>query len=186
MIAALQVKSPFVLHFSTHGFSQPDARLFRSTFWDDMKSGILLAGANTYRAGKFKKIATEAGTGELTALAACGMDLQRTRLVYLSTCVSSYGLYSYGESVNSLAQAFRSAGAQTVIATLWEVHSKSATQFASYFYEAVCTTGTPPSLALSLAKRKIREETAYDDWTHWSPFVCIGEDVPLFSDTKQD
>jgi hypothetical protein len=184
--ASLRVKSPFILHFSTHGFSCPDARLFRSTFWDDTKSGVLLAGANTYRTGKFSKIATEAGTGQLTALAACGMDLQGTRLVYLSTCVSSYGLYSYGESVNSLAQAFRSAGAQTVIASLWEVHSKSATQFASYFYRAACTAGTPPSLALSDAKKRIREETAYEDWSYWSPFVCIGEDIPLFPDTKQN
>ena len=184
--ASLQVKSPFILHFSTHGFSQPDARLFRSTFWDDTKSGVLLAGANVYRTGKFHKMVTEAGTGELTALAACGMDLQGTRLVYLSTCVSSYGLYSYGESVNSLAQAFRSAGAQTVIASLWEVHSKSATQFASYFYEAACTAGTPPSLALSHAKKRIREETAYEDWSYWSPFVCIGEDIPLFPDTNQN
>lgn len=185
--AALQVKSPFVLHFSTHGFSKPGtSKAFRSTFWDDTKSGILLAGASTYRAGKFKMIAAEAGTGELTSLAACGMDLQGTCLVYLSTCVSSYGAYSYGESVNSLAQAFRTAGAKTVIATLWEVHSKPAERFASYFYEAACVTGTPPSLALSRAKKKIREDTPYDDLIHWSPFVCIGEDVPLFPHTLKE
>ena len=183
--AVLQVKDPFILHFSTHGFSKPDSQAFRSTFWDDIKSGILLAGASTYRAGKFKSIAAEAGTGELTSLAACGMHLQGTRLVYLSTCVSSYGSYSYGEAVNSLAQAFRIAGAQTVIATLWEVHSKSAVQFASYFYEEACAIGTPPSLALSQAKKRIREETLYDDLIHWSPFVCIGRDTPLFPKTKK-
>jgi CHAT domain-containing protein len=184
--AVLQVKSPFVLHFSTHGFSKPDSQAFRSTFWDDIKSGILLAGASTFRAGKFKSIATEAGTGELTSLAACGMDLQGTRLVYLSTCVSSYGSYSYGEAVNSLAQAFRIAGAKTVIATLWEVDSKAAVECASYFYEAACVIGTPPSLALSQAKKKIRDETLYDDQMHWSAFVCIGQDIPLFPKATRD
>lgn len=180
LLSALEVDSPFILHFSTHGFSSPESRLFRSTFWDDTKSGLLLAGANTFRAGKFKKLTKEAGTGELSALAACGMNLHETYLVYLSACVTSYGLYSYGESINSLAQAFRSAGAHTVIATLWEVEDESARNFATYFYEALCNHGVPPSQALAHAKKKIQAETPFDDWPFWSSFVCIGEDVPLF------
>ncbi len=181
IMSVLQIKSPFVLHFSTHGFSHPYPRGCRSSFWDDTLSGLLLAGSNTYRRGNFSKVAPEVGTGELTSLAACGMNLQQTRLVYLSTCVSSYGLYSYGETVNSLAQAFRSAGAQTVIATLWPLIDDTAQHFAAYFYEAAFKSGVLPSEALIFAKKKIREETMYKHWIYWSCFVCVGEDRPLFS-----
>lgn len=180
MMAVLQLESPFILHFSTHGFSNPYRRGCRSSFWDDTLSGLLLAGSNTYRRGNHESVLPEAGTGELTSLAACGMNLRGTHIVYLSTCVSSYGLYSYGETINSLAQAFRSAGAQTVIATLWQIVDDTAKHFATYFYEAALRSGVRPSEALTIAKQKIREETTYTHWIYWSCFVCIGEDRPLF------
>ena len=180
MMAVLQLESPFILHFSTHGFSRPYQRGCRSSFWDDTLSGLLLAGSNTYRRGDHTKVLPEAGTGELTSLAACGMNLRGTCIVYLSTCVSSFGLYSYGETVNSLAQAFRSAGAQTVIAALWQIVDDTAQHFSTYFYEAVLKSGVRPSEALAYAKQKIREETAYTHYIYWSCFVCIGEDRPLF------
>ena len=180
MMSVLQLDAPFILHFSTHGFSRPDPQGVRSSFWNDTKSGILLAGSNTYYAGKLAEIVPEAGTGELTSLAACGMNLNGTRLVFLSTCVSSYGLYSYSESVNSLAQAFRSAGAQTVIATLWQVVDDTAQHFAAYFYEEAFKSGVTPSQAVVRAKERVKEETTYKHWIYWSGFVCIGEDRPLF------
>lgn len=180
LMSVLQIESPFILHFSTHGFSHPYPRGCRSSFWDDTLSGLLLAGSNTYRRGNFSKVTPEAGTGELTSLAACGMNLRGTRLVYLSTCVSSYGLYSYGETINSLAQAFRSAGAKTVIATLWPIVDDTAQHFAKYFYEAAFRSGVLPSEALVYAKQRTREETTYQHWIYWSCFVCIGEDHPLF------
>ena len=177
----LNIQSPLILHFSTHGFSYLEHKGYRSSFWDDTKTGLLLAGANTYRQGKLEQVAVEAGTGELTALAACGMSLKGTRLVYLSACVSSYGRYTYNESINSLAEAFRSAGAETVIATLWQVFDDTAQQFASYFYTALCSSGTvcTPSQALAQAKEKLREKTSYKHWIYWSSFICIGEDKPV-------
>jgi len=178
--SVLGVQSPFILHFSTHGFSSPKSRGVRSSFWDDTETGLLLAGANTYRAGKLKSIHSLAGTGTLTSLAACGMKLEGTHLVYLSTCISSRGFYSYGEAINSMAHAFLSAGAQTVIATLWPLVDSSAVSFAQHFYQEVCKPGVPPSHALAYAKRKLRTETSYNHWFFWGTFICIGQDKPLF------
>ena len=180
LLAVLSLQSPLILHFSTHGFSNQEYQGYRSSFWNDTKSGLLLAGVNTFRQGKLEKVAIEAGTGELTAMAACGMSLEGTRLVYLSTCVSSFGMYSFNESLNSLAEAFRSAGAQTVIATLWQVYDSTAEHFSTYFYEALGTTDTTPSQALAVAKQKLREKTSYKHWTYWSSFICIGENNPVF------
>ena len=178
----LKIQSPLILHFSTHGFSKLEHKGYRSSFWDDTNTGLHLAGANTYLEGKLDQVAIEAGTGELTALAACGMNLKGTRLVYLSACGSSYGRYSYNESISSLAEAFRSAGAETVIATLWQIVDDTAAKFASYFYTALCSSGTmcTPSQALAQAKQKLREETSYKDLIYWSSFICIGEDKPIF------
>ena len=180
LLAVLSLQSPLILHFSTHGFCNQDLQGYRSSFWNDTKSGLLLAGANTFRQGKLEQVAIEAGTGELTAMAACGMSLEGTRLVYLSTCVSSFGMYSFNESLNSLAEAFRSAGAQTVIATLWQMSDDTAEHFSRYFYEALCATGTTPSQALALAKEKFRTNTSYKHWKYWSSLICIGEDNPVF------
>ena len=180
LLAVLSLQSPLILHFSTHGFSNQEYQGYRSSFWNDTKSGLLLAGVNTFRQGKLEKVAIEAGTGELTAMAACGMSLEGTRLVYLSTCVSSFGMYSFNESLNSLAEAFRSAGAQTVIATLWQVYDDTAEHFSTYFYDALGTTDTTPSQALAVAKQKLREKTSYKHWSYWSSFICIGENNPVF------
>ena len=177
--SVLQVESPFVVHFSTHGFAKPSVIGVSGTFWDDTQCGLILAGSNTYRQGKLAKILPVAGTGELTALAAMGMKLHGTCLVYLSTCISAQGSVASGESVNSIAQAFRAAGAQTVVATLWTVLDNEARIFAVHFYYEACKTGVRPSQALSSAKKKM-QELGYH-WIFWSSFICIGEDVPLFA-----
>lgn len=181
LLRTLQVKSPLVLHFSTHGFSQPSGgSAYGGNFWTDMTSGLALAGINTYHSGKASKISPDAGTGELTAMAACGMDLRNTRLVYLSTCVSSLGFTTAGESVGSLAQAFHAAGAETVVAALWPVVDDAARIFAEHFYEALSKRETKPSQAVVEAKQRLRQEADYEHWIYWGPFVCIGYNFPLF------
>ena len=178
--AVLQVDSPFILHFSTHGFTQPTGNYgYRGTFCDDTKCGILLAGANTYHNGDLSKVVPAAGAGVLTALAVMGMNLYNTSLVYLSTCSSAQGsTITSGESINSLAEAFRIAGAKTVIATLWPVLDNEAKLLAVNFYQEACKTGVRPSQALAFAKKKLQESGCH--WVIWTSFICIGEDVPLF------
>ena len=113
------------------------------------------------------------------------MKLDGTRLVYLSADVTSHGFYSYGEAINSLAHAFRSAGAQTVIATLWPLVDNTAASFAHRFYQEVVKPDVPPSLALAHAKVRMKMETQYKHWAFWGGFICIGQDKPLFPTTYQ-
>ena len=181
LLQAIQVKSPLVLHFSTHGFSNPSGGShYGGNFWTDMTMGLALAGINTYRSRKLSKILPAAGTGELTAMAVCGMNLSQTRLVYLSTCVSSLGFTTIGESVSSFAQAFRAAGAETVVAALWLVIDSAALRFAVHFYHALSKPGTKPSQAVVEARQQLRQEAGFENWFFWGPFVCIGYNLPLF------
>ena len=177
----LQLHSPLILHFATHGFSNPDHHYQYHNFWSDTKSGLLLAGANTYHAQKYASIVNEAGTGELTALAACGMNLVGTRLVYLSTCRSTYGFVGRGEALSSLAQSFRIAGSNTVIATLWPVSDEVGQKMALLFYDYAVNHNLHISLALQAAKRKLQEDNDHKYWYNWAGFLCIGIDTLLFS-----
>ena len=183
VMAALKVQSPFILHFATHAFSEQTKKgnqLFGGNFWASTASGLVLAGANTFLAGKYSRISEDAGTGQLTGLAVCGMNLKDTRLVYLSACSSSTGQLISGESPITLAQAFRAAGAQSIIATLWPVSDIASNKFSSLFYEFLCKRGVHPSEALVAAKTSLQHDPEFNHWKYWAPYVCIGFDFPLF------
>jgi len=185
--AALEVQSPYLLHFATHAFScvkpgdyrhQP----FGISFWESTTSGLLLAGANTCSSGKYDQISSEAGSGQLASLAICGMNLKNTRLVYLSVCSASAGHIIAGESAISLAQAFRAAGAHSVIATRWPVDDTASKAFSMYFYSALSKKGVHPSEALVSAKEAMRQDPEFNHWFYWAPYVCIGyETLPCKS-----
>ena len=108
IMAALNVQSPFLLHFATHAFSEQNDKnqLFGGNFWANTTSGLLLAGANTFLSRKYSRISEDAGSGQLTGLAVCAMNLKNTRLVYLSACSSSTGQIISGEFPITLAQTF--------------------------------------------------------------------------------
>lgn len=183
IMAALNVQSPFLLHFATHAFSKQNDKknqLFGGNFWANTTSGLLLAGANTFLSGKYSQISEDAGSGQLTGLAVCAMNLKNTRLVYLSACSSSTGQIISGESPITLAQAFHAAGAQSVIATLWPVSDIASSKFSSLFYNYLCKKGVHPSEALVAAKKSMQQDPDFNHWHHWGPYVCIGFDFPLF------
>ena len=130
--------------------------------------------------GLHNLISEEAGAGQLTGLAVCAANLKNTRLVYLSACSSSAGQVISGESPITLAHAFRAAGAQTVIATLWPVSDMASSRFSSLFYTSLCERGVRPSEALTAAKVSMQQDPQFSHWQHWAPYVCIGCDFPLF------
>ncbi len=172
-----KLNSPLFAHFSTHGFGKPDLKVSSSTIWGDANSGLALSGFNTYRAQKFAHIAA---VGILTPLAIHGLNLKDTRLVFLSTCVSALGTSVLLESSNSLANAFRVAGALTVIATIWNIPDESTVQFVRYFYEIALQPGVRPSEALETARDELCKDPNYSYLQNWAGFVCFGDDLPLF------
>ena len=175
----LDLQSPFVLHIATHGYSGKQVSVrYKGNFWTDNSSGILLAGASTFRNKYYSKMDPKAGTGHMNAVAACGMQLDNTRLVFISTCNSSVGSRPTQEMPNSFTQAVRAAGAETVIATLWTVSDSETAEFVSYFYDHfVNTPHCRPSEAISYAKQVMK--AAGKSMFYWGAFVCNGLDNPL-------
>ncbi|MGZ4862864.1 MAG: tetratricopeptide repeat protein, partial [Halobacteriota archaeon] len=147
--------SPLILHVATHGFflenqqhdapkgAQPaafaDVMLGRiatsGTENPLLRSGLVLAGVNTYLAGG--SLPPEAEDGVLTALDVSGMDLLATELAVLSACETGLGDIQTGEGVFGLRRAFMLAGAKTLVMSLWSVPDEATKELMVDFYRRI-------------------------------------------------
>lgn len=94
------------------------------------------------------------------------------RLVMLSACVTGVGKEVEGEGVVNFARAFQSAGAGSVVVSLWEVASEPAVEYVTYFY-GYLKQGFPHAQALRLARGQMR--STYPNPFYWGVFVLHGE-----------
>jgi CHAT domain-containing protein/tetratricopeptide (TPR) repeat protein len=151
------------LHFSTHGFFAPpevrsalapaptgkngpaaeDPRgpdLFGrrgiSGFHPGLLSGLVLAGAN-------RPVATNLDDGILTALEVAELDLSGVELAVLSACETGLGETAGGEGLLGLQRAFQTAGARSVVASLWQVDDEATRKLMVRFYENLWRTKEP-------------------------------------------
>jgi CHAT domain-containing protein len=140
--------SPAVLHMATHGFffqdpkekkdSMPASISAQSPFrWSDnplMRSGLCFAGANNTWKGK-----PIAGMedGILTSYEISNLYLPNTRLVVLSACKTGLGDIQGNESVYGLQRAFKIAGVENLVMSLWKVPDAETAEFMQAFYKNI-------------------------------------------------
>jgi CHAT domain-containing protein len=153
---------PRVLHLATHGFYLPSE--VREPM---LLSGVALAGANRELEGK-------GADGILFALEAQGLNLDASELVVLSACGTAQGSLDYSEGVYGLVRALRTAGARTVLVTLWPLNDGEARAFMIAFYKTwLSQTRSDPAKAL----RDIQLSYLKDDKLHdpriWAPYILI-------------
>ena len=174
----MSVQNPLLIHVSSHACGKTERAAFRGNFFSDLNYAVALAGFNTFSKKQFHILPSDCGPAQLPPLAIYSMKLHCTKLVFLSTCNSAAGESSILEAVNSLADAFITAGVETVIATLWSVSDESAATFAKYFYDKLVQPGIRPSEALAYAKTSFRNSVE-KEWVCPAAFVCYGIDKPL-------
>lgn len=101
------------------------------------------------------------------------LDLKlNAELVMLSACVTGVGKEIEGEGVANFARAFQSAGAGSVVVSLWEVASEPAVEYVTLFYSYL-KQGKPHAQALKLAREQMRKK--YPNPFYWGVFVLHGE-----------
>ena len=118
-----------------------------------MRSGLALAGANTWLAGG--KLPPKAGKGFLFALDVAQLDLWANELTVLLACQSGVGEIEMGEGVSGLRRAFAVAGAKTLVMSLWEVPQRASVLLMERFFDNL-QTGQGRASALQSAQNYVR------------------------------
>ena len=193
-----QAGSPGVLHFATHGFALPDQHVSAGRLQltlpailggrpsqrheatvegrlEDplLRCGILLTGCNLEDADRPKG----SEDGCLTGKEIVGLELRGTGLVVLSACDTGTGRIQYGEGVAGLRQAFLLAGADAVLATLWQVPDAPTADLVAGFFDHLAA-GKSKASALRWAQldliEKRRKANGAAHPAAWAAFELTG------------
>jgi CHAT domain-containing protein len=136
-----------IVHFATHGLIDTE---------HPERSGIALSG------------------GFLEASEIYGLDLPAD-LVVLSACRTALGRNFRGEGLIGLTRAFQSAGARSVLVSLWEVEDRATAELMRRFYREMLVAGRPPAAALRAAQASLRGEPGWRSPYFWAGFVLQGD-----------
>jgi len=145
-LAALQAQVPTadVIHLACHGQFRPDNPLFSALRLSD---------------------------GWLTVRDAYGLDLRQCGLVVLSACETGVSALAPGDDLIGLARGFFSAGAPSLVVSLWTVDDETTAQLMGHFYTRL-HAGDGPAAALRWAQCCLLEQQPHPFF--WSPFVLLG------------
>ena len=177
---ALSGKSPNIIHLATHGFviDTPQraegnkfvasTRVYSQKDSYMMWAGLMLAGGNNIWQGNFSL--TNVEDGILTADEISRMDLSDTKLAVLSACETARGKVDPVDGVYGLQRAFKMAGVQTIVMSLWKVQDDATSILMTHFYEYLMS-GEERHRALWKAMMDVRD--VYKDPYYWAGFVML-------------
>lgn len=185
---SLSGKRQDVLHIATHGFFWTDSvarsqkyfaqRQNDSRYTDPLtRCGLLFAGANIALRGNSNILSEGVQDGILTAKEISLLDLRNTKLVVLSACETARGEIT-GDGVFGLQRAFKQAGAQTIIMSLWKVDDEATQMLMTKFYE-YWLAGDEKRIAFRKAQNYLRSlkdkygDNPYANPEYWAAFIML-------------
>ncbi len=177
---ALNYNAPSIIHIATHGFSyfknnEEDSRnkikaVSPYTAESILMSwtGLLFSGANNVWKGR--PIPKGFNDGILTASEISLLHLDSAKLVVLSACNTGLGTNDTFGITTGLQKAFKLAGVESILMSLWRVPDESTALLMTNFYEALLG-GHERHEALKIAMKKTKE--AFPDPYYWGAFVIL-------------
>lgn len=155
----------YILHISTHGFFH-DSDAFENPM---QNSGLLFANSQKYWMNDSIASTINESDGILRADEIANLDLSGCHLVVLSACQTGLGL-SDTDGVYGLQRAFKLAGAESIVMSLWSVDDAATRELMILFYSGLLN-GQAPDESLTSAKNQMRR----DGYSHdkWAAFVLL-------------
>jgi CHAT domain-containing protein/tetratricopeptide (TPR) repeat protein len=160
-----------VVHLATHGFFSAN------DCWTDPATGtspLQLSGLVFTAEG-----GSPESDGVLLAEEVATLDFSAARWVVLSGCDTGLGSIQVDEGILGLRRAFRTAGAGTVIMSLWPVEDVSADAFMQSLYRArfdeLRSTAASMRQAYRDALIATRRERGHAHPLYWAPFIASGD-----------
>ena len=173
-----------IIHLATHGFYLNPNEVKRVSYFervlssnslgttenDPMKrSGLILSGGNMAWQGRL--VSSDIEDGVLTAEEISNMHLENTELVVLSACESGLGDLS-SDGVMGVQRAFKNAGVQTLIMSLWKVDDNATKLLMTSFYQHLLE-GDAKRQAFDKAKAEVRKDSRYSNPHYWAAFIML-------------
>lgn len=173
-----KLTSANVLHLATHGYffslsnttnTEPTNARGRIQAAKNplIRSGLALADANY--AWKTGKSIAEKEDGILTAYEIANCQLQQTNLVVLSACETALGDVRTTEGVFGLQRAFKTAGVEELVISLWKVPDAQTSELMVLFYDFYLKNG---DAAVALHKAQLEMAKRYSAY-YWAGFVLL-------------
>ena len=183
LIAHTGNNTPEVLHIATHGFYLPPPKDITKTKTRDdniykiatnplLRSGIILSGAN-YKWVENKDI-PNTENGIVTALDISNLDFSNASLVVLSACETGLGDIQSGEGVYGLQRAFRLAGVENIIISLWQVPDKETAEMMELFYSTLAKGKVSYYEAFNIAQKTMQKQYPNEP-LKWAAFELVGQ-----------
>jgi CHAT domain-containing protein len=99
----------------------------------------------------------------------------RAGLVVLSACSTALGKAAGGEGLIGLTHAFMSAGAGSVLATLWRVDDRSMASLMTRFYRVLRIPGATATEALQKAQLQLIDSLPFSHPYFWAGVATFGD-----------
>jgi CHAT domain-containing protein len=96
-------------------------------------------------------------------------------LVVLSACQTALGKEIKGEGLVGLTRGFMYAGAQRVVASLWQVDDQATALLMQAFYRGMLKENLRPAAALRAAQMEMSKQKRWASPYYWAGFVIQGE-----------
>lgn len=163
-------REPKILHLSTHGFFFEKLINNKSTTYisnPSLRSGLILSGGNIgWKNFDINKLYDD---GVLTSYEISKLKFNNIKLVVLSACDTGLGDVQSDEGVFGLQRAFKIAGAEKIIMSLWKVPDLQTTELMSFFYLNLKDGQT---IKNSLKNAQIKMSLKYPPF-YWAAFKLL-------------
>ena len=188
---SLSGKHNNIIHIGTHGFTWTDSTARKQDYFTQRmqlqtldgnnhlatptidpltRCGLLFAGSNIALSGHSNELPDGVHDGILTAKEISLMDLRDADLVVLSACETAKGDIT-SEGVFGLQRAFKMAGVQTIIMSLWKVNDQATQLLMTEFYNNWIVKHQSKREAFRNAQNTVR--TQYEEPEYWAGFIML-------------